>query len=436
MKKLSLYLVCCLCVLLCGCTPSQESIENERIDNNINTESESYIPHGALNRLFSVSSSKKVYFSKGNLQYELNGRKFRFANNQYDIQQSAVNLSGSNSVLDYLPYGASGAGSTRANSLSSLPTMDIAGTAYDWGLYNPIANAEDLAGFWRTLTVQEWEYLLHKRTNADSLNCIVTYNGITGLMLLPDDYQGAAFASLKFTNKTGDNYYYNNNYPRKKEYIENKLEYMAYENLVSLGAVFLPFNSSRTINDEPIEYYWTSTYSGSNQAHAILMQKSHLMESAQIITEQSGLSRVRLVQDYPIERFVMTFSKSPTTSHQAVLKGIDVNLTIGDKVYFAIYDKETRGVLNANEAAKAISKQTGELTSKWSISKVEGENILNIPEPDGISYQEQYLLGYAVADYVEDAKYKITYTVTDKNGKTLAKIEKIVPVSVRYPVIN
>ena len=41
--------------------------------------------NGAIKAAFSVSADKKVYFSKGNLQYQASTGTWRFAENQYDI---------------------------------------------------------------------------------------------------------------------------------------------------------------------------------------------------------------------------------------------------------------------------------------------------------------------------------------------------------------
>lgn len=167
MKRTLLYLICLVGILFFSCTPASVVIEEERDQNNWDPTSETYIPKGSLTHLFSVSPTKKVFFSKGNLQYNLSDRTFRFAQYQYEMLQSAVNLEGENSILEYFPYGTSGAGGTRPNSQERLPQQDISETAYDWGEYCPISNAENLAGFWRMLTSQEWEYLLNKLSHAD-----------------------------------------------------------------------------------------------------------------------------------------------------------------------------------------------------------------------------------------------------------------------------
>lgn len=437
MKKTLFCFICAVGALFFSCTPASVVVEDERNDNNADPTSGTYIPKGALTHLFSVSPTKKVFFAKGNLQYNLSDKTFRFADYQYDMKQSAVNLSGENSVLEYFPYGASGAGYTRPDKQESLPQKDISETSYDWGQFCPISNAENIAGFWRTLTLKEWEYLLHKRTNADSLNCIVTYNGITGLLLLPDDYNGSLFAHLTFTDKTGDNYYYNDNYPRKKEYVENKLEQSPFRALESAGAVFLPFGPQRKTQDgEYNEHYWTSTYYSGNQARTVNMHTTHLNEAALDITSTAGLARVRLVQDYPIERYAMTYSSYPTTNFHILFKDAKTSAYIGDKLYFAVYDKEQRRILNAGETLNAIGGNAAANSAKWTITKTDGEELLRVTEDNGLTY-DNYLLGFAVAEFAgSNAKYRITYSVNDESGKTIKKIENYITVTVYFPEIN
>ena len=48
----------------------------------------------------------------------------------------------------------------------------ISASNFDYGVYCPIENGGNESGFWRTLTIDEWLYLLNKRTNASSLRTI------------------------------------------------------------------------------------------------------------------------------------------------------------------------------------------------------------------------------------------------------------------------
>lgn len=48
-----------------------------------------YASEGALKGEFSVSATKKVHFSQGNLQYQASTKTWRFAEHQYDYIGSA-----------------------------------------------------------------------------------------------------------------------------------------------------------------------------------------------------------------------------------------------------------------------------------------------------------------------------------------------------------
>ena len=125
-------------------------------------------PEGALTHAFSVSPTKKVYFAKGNLQYRASTNIWRFAENQWDTIGSAnVNRSATyDGWIDLFCYGASGYNSAVPygfydNSIyGDYCQEDISGTNYDWGSFNPISNAGNKSGLWRTMTYEEWNYLL------------------------------------------------------------------------------------------------------------------------------------------------------------------------------------------------------------------------------------------------------------------------------------
>jgi hypothetical protein len=60
-------------------------------------------------------------------------------------------------------------------------------TFVDWGT-NKIGC--DTPNTWRTLTYDEWYYILFVRENADGLCGIACVDGVNGLILLPDDWTG------------------------------------------------------------------------------------------------------------------------------------------------------------------------------------------------------------------------------------------------------
>ena len=137
------------------------------------------IPDGALPGLFSVSATRQVRFSQGNLQYQASTNTWRFAEHQYDYV-------GTQTADRYGYYGGNVSGSDNSNisstysgwidlfgwgtgsnpTLSSTSYMDY-GTFVDWGS-NPISNGGNTVNQWRTLTIAEWNYLLNTRTDASS----------------------------------------------------------------------------------------------------------------------------------------------------------------------------------------------------------------------------------------------------------------------------
>ena len=188
-----------------GCTKPDNQNENEIVAP----------PEGALTHAFSVSPTKKVYFSKGNLQYRASTNTWRFAENQWDTIGSA-NLNRSATYdgwIDLFYYGTSGFGNKTPynfyvsdyyyshynvsnndlfHSNYELPNSDICGTKYDWGKYNPIKNGENKAGVWRTLTVDEWGYLLVGRAFLSvpfSLGTLelLDHTEMLGAFIFPDD---------------------------------------------------------------------------------------------------------------------------------------------------------------------------------------------------------------------------------------------------------
>ena len=183
--------------------------------------------------VFSVSADKKVYFSPGNLQYQASTNTWRFAENQWDFVgtqtpdrygNSGGTVNGSDNAnisenydgwIDLFGWGTSGYNSknpymtSTENSDYGDGSNNIAGTNYDWGGYNAISNGGNQAGMWRTLTYDEWDYLLVARADASSKCGIAIVNNVNGFVLLPDDWTlptGVTFTSGTYGDYTQNNY--------------------------------------------------------------------------------------------------------------------------------------------------------------------------------------------------------------------------------------
>ena len=152
-----------------------------------------YAEQGALYGVFSVSPTKKVRFSQGNLQYRASTNTWRFAEHQYDmIGKANKNISSTYAGwIDLFGWGTSGYNGKFPYMTSTEPTnygngsSDITGTNYDWGVYNKISNGGNQAGFWRTLTYIEWNYLINSRINAKIKYGVACVNGVDGLIFCP-----------------------------------------------------------------------------------------------------------------------------------------------------------------------------------------------------------------------------------------------------------
>lgn len=208
---------------------------------------------GVLVGEFSVSSTRKVHFSRGNLQYQASTKKWRFALNQYNYIGSAnSNISSTYSGwIDLFGYGTSGWNSgfyayrpyASDSYDGSYINKDLTG-AYanaDWGVYNAISNGGNQAGLWRTLTGTEWKYLLRDRPNADIRLSVGKVNSVSGLILLPDDW--VLPEGLTFT-------------PKGSSYDSNKYNTTQWQKMENAGAVFLPAAGWRVIDE--VRTTWSS----------------------------------------------------------------------------------------------------------------------------------------------------------------------------------
>lgn len=253
---------------------------------------------------FLVANNKFVYFSPGNLQYQASTNTWRFAPHQYDcIGMKNERLSETyDGWIDLFGWATSGYDCDNGGCYKpyDFTTKFIYGPTddqslvdeyknCDWGVYNPISNGGNQAGQWRTLTKDEWEYLLSGRSNADKKRIYCCINGKNGIIILPDNHQWPDGLAINSGN------FYNNTIYELEE----------WEEIESIGGIFLPTNGYRYKNDvnEPTinnsGYYWSSSYGNINGG---LKQVYHMGFSSGCkagcskILASTGCS-VRLVKD-------------------------------------------------------------------------------------------------------------------------------------------
>ena len=196
---------------------------------------------------FSVSEKKTVFFSPGNLQYQPSTKTWRFAEHQWEVIGEGNNLNipiPSASWIDLFGWGTG-----NNPTLSSTDDNDFS-TFMEWGV-NAISNGGNEANMWRTLTNEEWEFLIKERPNAKALYGLGHANERFGLILLPDDW--TLPAGLSFTGK-------NDTYTSDE-----------WSVMEAAGAVFLPAAGYRYCDGGvdyvgSIGYYWSSTPYSSESA--------------------------------------------------------------------------------------------------------------------------------------------------------------------------
>ena len=232
---------------------------------------------------FSVSSTKKVMFSSGNLQYHPFNKKWRFAPSQLDYIGGANSKISStyNGWIDLFGWG------TGDNSTNSSCDVSNYQSFVDWGT-NQIGS--DAHNTWRTLTKDEWDYLLNTRPNAKQLLGIAQVDGVNGLILLPDNWM--CLTGITFKSGCHSSY--------GSQYYANYQTFTVdqWSTLEAAGAVFLPAAGSR-LCDGDVGFgwdgrYWSSTPNYSNFACCLYFNSS---EVSMVFTNRDLGISVRLVQN-------------------------------------------------------------------------------------------------------------------------------------------
>ncbi len=294
---------------------------------------------GKLTGRFSVSEDAQVQFAQGNLQYYAASGShkcadgftqsglWRFAEHQYDMIGSK-NSSASNSYtgwIDLFCWGTSGWNSgaaayqpwstskTTSDYLNQNLTGEYANA--DWGVYNAIVNGGNAARLWRSLTYDEWNYLLFNRPNANDKKAVATVNGVEGIVILPDNWtlpSGVTFTSGYGSSIALESYRGKNDY--------TIAQWTIMENA---GAIFLPNAGSKSgtsYSRGAYECYQTSSNGAAETNYMVSCSGSGLGVN-NLSKYKTNAVPVRLVQE--VAKYTITFKNydNSTLSQQTWIEG-------------------------------------------------------------------------------------------------------------------
>jgi len=221
----------------------------------------SSVPTGAVNGQFSVSDTKKVYFSQGNLQYV---GTWQFA----ELQWERFGADQRDDHRDLLGWG------TKSNP-NNVSGNDSDYSWSEWG-ENTITNGT--TGY-RTLTAEEWGYLLRR----EGKSALATVNGVHGIVFLPDSWSLPGGCSFTAGDGSG--------------WTTNTYTVWQWTSMETNGAVFLPCvglrdNENVLYIDEFPNYWSSSEYDAES---ASILDYSGSIKVA--VCPKSGGVGVRLVKD-------------------------------------------------------------------------------------------------------------------------------------------
>ena len=284
----------------------------------------------SLSPFISSSDNTRIIFAPGNLQWSATGTHavagggtsmgtWRFASNQWEfIGPNNKNISSTYSDwIDLFGWGTSGYNNKypyiTSTSYSDYANNNIFGTNYDWGvynaIYNPQTNAFDSAGTWRTITKEEWEYLLNTRITTSGIRYAkAKVNDVNGLIIVPDNWSNSTY-KLKKTNTAS------------AAYSSNVISAIDWKILENAGAIFFPITGYRfgtLVSEFDLHsFYWSSSYNDNNRAYDLYFNSDYVAMSYSYCYYGRA---VRLVRNFsPV---ISTTTASNITATSAVSGGV------------------------------------------------------------------------------------------------------------------
>lgn len=226
-----------------------------------------YIVAGALPGEFHVSDNQTVHFSQGIAQFNPKKDEWRFAEDQNFTPgvESYGNISTSTDAwYSQFCWGQSGyngnsiTGGGYPSSMFSIKS--IAGTKYDWGVFNAFTNGGNAADLWYCLSADEWDYLLKHHKHAYG-----SVDGEVGVFLIPDNFvcpENIPFvvADGEYLSRFSEHPSYTNYEAMDHQSDDNTFDATQMAWLEAAGLVFLPSGSSWYVTTTGSESYNDMVY--------------------------------------------------------------------------------------------------------------------------------------------------------------------------------
>jgi len=267
------------------------------------------VPEGAISGKFSVSPTKQVYFSKGNLQYQASTNTWRFAENQYDIVGFDIygsvyergvksdNVNISNTYDGWIDLFGWGTGNNPTNTSTVNSNYSVFN---EWG--NNINSSTNNP--WYTMPKEEWQYLFHLRNNATNLFALGTVNDVLGIIILPDNFsipQGISFVSCVNNGFIYDDCVDGKCYVDRESdghYTDNVYSITQWEDMEKAGAVFLPspgYRDGTIVSTITYGGVWSSTPKDNDKVYDVGCGTNNIYPNG-VCNRRYGRA-VRLVQE-------------------------------------------------------------------------------------------------------------------------------------------